>query len=215
MKNDSHEIESTFLHDCLNTIVHDLGGISGALVLRADVLAIHGMDDHARVLRSIAAEVRDLGHHTRLIGPLPSSGTLGPQGSGDLNTWWPVVERFGRQFLPRGVSLNGQMNNIAVPAAQLGPLSRLTLALMRDVVTRTGVTPMLLTMIATKDADAQLVTLTLASAMADGTPLLVPEPEHPSTWMAFALHTAGTCGASISPSATTDGIVLTLPTVDD
>lgn len=209
------DAESVFLHDCLNIIVHDLGGVSGSLFLRADLLAMRGLDDDARVIRSIATEARDLGHHARLIGPpLRSSGTLGKQRGGDLNTWWPVVERFGRHFLPGGVTLDGHMNDLKVPENAVGPLSRITLALIRDVATRITATPVRLTMVATREEVANRVNLTLACSSSDGQPVVLAATDATSRWLSFARRGADTCETPLELSPIASGVTLTLPAED-
>lgn len=204
MNDQPNGIDVALHRACVDTLIHDLGGVAGALYLRADLLMINGRPDDARVIRSIATEVRTLSQDTRLIQSIAASGATGNE-EYQLTTWWTSVDRFARHFVPRGTRVEAQMNPQPFRQDAAGPLARVTLALLRHIMTTMEPLPDLLSLKAPDGTE--LVELHIVPRIGDATCRL---ERMDTPWLAYALEQGRAAGISIDFLPDDAGMVLTV-----
>lgn len=123
-------LESEILRNVLDTVNHDLGGLSSALALRADVMQRTAPGPTADACSAIARELRFIGSQLRDLSGPRGSGTLSPTPMGSLERWYDLITRFGQPLLARGVSLRGKMDAVHVAPTAAHDLTFITLALL-------------------------------------------------------------------------------------
>jgi len=123
-------LEADLLRKVLDTVTHDLGGLSSALALRADVMQRSAPSAAADACGAIARELRSLGGQLREISGPRGPGTLSPVPTGSLARWFALVRRFGQPLLGRGVTLRGEVEDAHVGAAAAHELTYIVLALL-------------------------------------------------------------------------------------
>lgn len=202
------EAEAQLLRQVLSTAAHDLGGLSSALALRADVLAggIPAADEAA--LRGVAAEVRALGRQLRVLRGPVGDDALAPAGGRTLAEWLALVERFGRPLLGRGGALAGSAGDGAfggpAAAAQFHALLLVVLAYCRAVGDRRGARAVQLDLRVLSLPPAVEVTLRVRWGAGD-------EPadrEAGARWLAHAAHLAREGGLAWEPTDGGDTVVV-------
>src|SRR5262245_61480623 len=94
----------------LASVAHELGGIAGALDLRAGVIsgAISAQDTAA--LRGLVEELRFATRALRLMRGPDGSGTLDPARRQSLTEWWRLTSRFVSSVLPRGIAVDARVD---------------------------------------------------------------------------------------------------------
>jgi hypothetical protein len=99
--------EGAELNDAVCSVVaHELGGIAGALDLRAVALSRTIPPNDVAALRSLAEELRASTRAVRLMRGTDASGTLNPTRQQTLSDWWRLASRLSRVILPGGTTLN-------------------------------------------------------------------------------------------------------------
>lgn len=110
--------EEELQRDALGVIAHDLGSVTAALALRADVLAqVIPVTDTA-ALQSLADDLRDQGRLARLIRGPVGSDALSPMRQLPLDHWWRVVAHTTAAVLPRGVVVNATLEPAVLAPTQ-------------------------------------------------------------------------------------------------
>lgn len=126
---DSAALEAELLRNVLDTVTHDLGGLSSALALRAEVMQRAAPSPAVDACGAIARELRSLGAQLREMSGPSGPGTLSPVPTGSLERWFALVRRFGQPLLGRGVSLRGEVDDVFIGAAASHELTYIVLAL--------------------------------------------------------------------------------------
>lgn len=150
-------VEAELLRDALGAAAHDLGGIASALALRIDTLGPASTPDDRRALGAIAEEARTLGRQLRQLRGPRGSDSLAPSRPGTLLTWWPLVERFGRALLGRGLALEATLDDAPLSSEQSHALSFAILALSRAVRERDVPRPAVVSLSGGRDGAAIVV----------------------------------------------------------
>lgn len=137
---DDSALEAELLRNVLDTVTHDLGGLSSALALRADVMQRSAPGAAANACSAIANELRSLGGQLRELSGKRGAGALAPTPSGSLERWFALVTRFGQPLLGRGVALRGEIEDRNVGATATYELAFITLAMLHAVRERQELT---------------------------------------------------------------------------
>jgi hypothetical protein len=126
--------ELSELHDdVFSVVVHELGGLSSALALRADALRGVLPDADARALRSLAEQARDLSRLLRLLRGPVGEGMLAPSREVSLDSWWKLIAPLAAHALPRGVRLHSTFQVSSMPPGCATALTYLLLLAVRDL----------------------------------------------------------------------------------
>ena len=132
--------------DVLSVVAHELGGIAGALDLRATALTGTTPDPDLKALRGLAEELRLATRAVRLARGTDGIGTLGASKPQTLENWWKLVSRFTAIALPRGVAVDSGFSGGQVSPSQSPSLTWLWLAACKDLGERGIITPATLTL---------------------------------------------------------------------
>jgi hypothetical protein len=112
----------------LSALAHELGGITGALDLRATALTGTISAQDLTALRLLVDELRQATRVVRLIRGPDGSGNLNPSRSLSLADWWRMSARFVTNVLPRGVAVDARMEDGQLDAEQASALTWILLA---------------------------------------------------------------------------------------
>lgn len=205
------EADAQLLREVLSTAAHDLGGLSSALSLRADVLAgsLPAADEGA--IRAVADEIRSLGRQLRMLRGPQGGDTLAPAAGRSFAEWFALAERFGRPLLGRGGALRGTIDDGAFDGARgtegAYALLLAVLACCRMVRARRGVRSVDLHLLVRREPAAVEVTirLTWGDGSAGGEDAVV------TRWLAHARDVATGGGLSWDVSDGGDTIVMRAP----
>jgi hypothetical protein len=205
------EADAQLLRDVLSTAAHDLGGLSSALSLRADVLTgtLPAADEGA--IRAVADEMRSLGRQLRVLRGPQGGETLAPAAGRSFAEWFSLAERFGRPVLGRGGALRGTIDDGAFdPTHETERAYALLLAVLaccRAARARRGTRTVDLHLRVHREPSAVVVTMRLA--WGDGRE--GDEPAEVRRWLAHAQEVATAAGLSWDGSEGGDSIVLRAP----
>lgn len=202
---DRSVMDAELMRDALGAAAHDLGGASSALGLRLDALGASPTAEERKALAAIAEEVRVLGRQLRQLRGPRGAETLAPGRSASLRTWWPLIERFGKAVLGRGVSLEGLVDDSELSPPQFHALTYAVLGLCRDVNER-EVSPATLTLTGERSGGTIVVRLRLTSAAGE----VMPFGDSATPWGGYARDTAGAAGCKVE--ATADAVTMSLST---
>ncbi|MEP7380958.1 MAG: hypothetical protein ABI910_04690 [Gemmatimonadota bacterium] len=104
------EADAQLMRAMLGTAAHDLGGVSSALALRADVLASALPPEDVAALRGVVDHVRALGRQLRRLRGPAGGSNFAPASERALPEWIALIERFGGPVLGRGIELRTSCN---------------------------------------------------------------------------------------------------------
>jgi len=130
---DEGALEAELLRNLLATIAHDLGGLAGALALRADVMARLELATSASACAAIASELRTLAGQSRELSGPRGGDTLAPTRAGSLEHWFALVSRFAQPLLGRGVALRGEVLPVFVGGVTVHALTYMALAILHAI----------------------------------------------------------------------------------
>jgi len=126
-------LEAELLRNVLATIAHDLGSLSGALALRADVMPHVALAASASACTAIASELHTLGGQIREMSGPRGDDTLAPTRAGSLEHWFDLLSRFAQPLLGRGVSFRGDVLPLSVGAVAVHELTYIVLAILHAI----------------------------------------------------------------------------------
>lgn len=126
-------LEAELLRLVLDTAAHDLGSLSSALALRADVMTHATPDASATACTAIANELRALGNQLRDLSGPRGSETLAPTRAASLPDWFGLVSRFAQPLLGRGVALRGDVLPLHIGSAAVYDLTYIALAVLHAI----------------------------------------------------------------------------------
>lgn len=132
--------------DVLSVVAHELGGIAGALDLRASALTGTTPDPDLNALRGLAEELRVATRAVRLARGTDGTGTLGASKPQSLENWWKLVSRLTAIVLPRGVAIESGFSGGQVSPSQSPSLTWLWLAACKDLGERGIIAPATVTL---------------------------------------------------------------------
>lgn len=180
-------LEAELLRHVLDAVSHDLGGLSSALALRADVMERALPSVSATACSRIAAELRVLGGQLRAISAPQGAETLSPIRTGSLEHWFATVSRFGQPLLRRGVALRGTVEDASIGSLAAHELTYVMLAILHAIRDRA---PILLTEIRVSSTHAER-TVSIWIALRDGAQQSLPLTDAvQSRWWAWAVDRA-------------------------
>lgn len=126
--------EATELNDAVfSVLAHELGGIAGALDLRAAALARTIPPNDVAALRGLADEVRASTRAVRLLRGADVSGTLSPARQPTLNDWWRLASKVSRVVLPSRTVVNATFDESRLKAGHQQALTWIWLAACKDL----------------------------------------------------------------------------------
>jgi hypothetical protein len=126
--------EDTELNDAvLSVLAHELGGIAGALDLRAAALARTIPPNDVAALRGLAEEVRASTRAVRLLRGADASGTLNPSRQPTLNDWWRLASKVSRVVLPSRTVVNATFDESRLNVGHQHTLTWVWLAACKDL----------------------------------------------------------------------------------
>ncbi len=131
-------IEAELLRNVLDTVAHDLGGLSSALALRVDVMQATAPSASVEAYRAIADELRALGSQLRAFRETRGGDTLSSPRAGSVAQWFSLLSRFAQPLLGRGVALRGNVDDVHVGATAVHELTYIALAMLHAVRERSG-----------------------------------------------------------------------------
>ncbi|MBC7896785.1 MAG: hypothetical protein H7066_15310 [Cytophagaceae bacterium] len=190
-------LESELLRDALGAAAHDLGGIASALALRVDTLGPASNSEDRRALGAIAEEARTLGRQLRQLRGPRGGDLLAPSRPGTLLTWWPLVERFGRALLGRGLALEATLDDAPISPEQSHALTFAMLALARGLRERELPRPGLVSLTNSRDGNAVVVRMKLTGPA--GETIAITATGDP--WARYAREAAERGGVDITSEA--------------
>jgi len=193
---------SELTRDLLAAVAHELGGIGGALDLRAAAMGIAIPERDLRALKDIAEEIRIVTRAVRMIRGADGFGTLAPGRHLTLAEWWKLLSRFAPVALPRGVGVESQLPETELKADHASALSWIWLAACKELAERGIIPPCTITLSAGPAEDGRVTIV--AELAAD----CVASPEGgESTWPQYAATLAEQHGIS-PPVWVQDGATL-------
>jgi len=126
--------------DVFTALAHDLGGIAGALDLRASALERIIPEADALALHTLSDQVRLVNRGVRLVrGPSDGGDRLMPSRMQSLEDWWALASGFTNVVLPRGVSVDAHWDPAQLSASRAAPLTWVWLAACKEL-TELGIT---------------------------------------------------------------------------
>ena len=182
--------------DVLSVVAHELGGIAGALDLRATALSGTTPDPDLQALRGLAEELRVATRAVRLARGTDGIGALGGSKPQSLETWWKLVSRLTAIVLPRGVAIESGFSGGQVMPGQSPSLTWLWLAACKDLGDRGIITPSTLTLRGDSAGNGDKGVTLVAEMQADR---LTTADSPSSRWAHFGASIATELGTS--PSA--------------
>lgn len=190
--------------DVLSAVAHELGGIAGALDLRAAAMSRTIPDQDLAALRGLAEEVRMATRSVRFARGTDGSGTLSPTRLQTLAEWWKFAARFTSVVLPRGVAVESRFSVAELNAAQASGVTWLWLAACKEIAERGIATPCTVTLHGgsggTRRDSVTLVAELAADRLASGDGAA-------SRWVRYAARVAEDLGTT-APSWERDGSVV-------
>lgn len=126
--------EDTELNDAvLSVLAHELGGIAGALDLRAAALARTIPPNDVAALRGLAEEVRASTRAVRLLRGSDASGKLSPARQQSLADWWRLASKISRVVLPSRTTVNATFDESRLNPGHVQALTWIWLAACKDL----------------------------------------------------------------------------------
>lgn len=173
---------SELTRDVLAAVAHELGGIGGALELRAAAMASAIPPNDLRALKDIAGEIRVVTRAVRMIRGADGFGTLAPGRRLTLAEWWKLLSRFAPVALPRGVDVESRLPESDLNPAHASSLSWIWLAACKELADRGIIPPCTITLSGGPAEDGRGVTI-VAEVAAD----CLESPDFVgSTWAQYA-----------------------------
>jgi hypothetical protein len=159
--------------DALGMVVHDLGGISSALALRADALRPVVPANEVEALHGLTEQLRDVMRLLRtVLGPRGDS-LIAPSRRTPADEWWRLTSRLLSASLPRAVRITQTLAPVTLTPTASSLFANLMMLACRDLVARGLVAPATLHVTiaavpspssdAAGDIDRACVTLDIAS----------------------------------------------------
>jgi hypothetical protein len=191
--------------DVLDGLQHDLGGVTAALALRADVLDGTRVEADRTALRAMSEELRSMTRLLRLIRGDSAPGLLSPSQTLSTLQWWELVHRVTTYVLPRGVTVRPSVMPGELPFQRGHVLAVLWLAACRGVNAQGVAAPATLELTvpaSTGPADAIDLSAVLTSEL--------PRARRRSTqpWRAFSNRFASQHGLRLSWWSDSDGALV-------
>ncbi len=123
-------------HAVFTAIAHDLGGIAGALDLRASALAHIIPEADGLALHTLSDQVRLANRGVRLVrGPSDGGDLLMPSRTQSLEEWWALTSGFTNVVLPRGVGVEVRWDTVhRLSAPRAASLTWVWLAACKELV---------------------------------------------------------------------------------
>jgi hypothetical protein len=139
--------EGAELNDAVcSVLAHELGGIAGALDLRAAALSRTIPPNDVAALRGLAEEVRASTRAVRLLRGADASGTLNPAKEQSLADWWRLASKMSRVVLPRDATVNATFEEGRLPAPLAQALTWFWLSACKDLADNPGENPLSITL---------------------------------------------------------------------
>jgi hypothetical protein len=126
-----HDVEAALLRNVLDTAAHDVGSISSALALHADVLTRDPARANTAAIVELAAQLRLIGRQLREMRGPSGAGELAPTRAGTLTSVHERLMRFGRSMLGRGAALHGSTHDGRLTDDDAHGLTFMVLAALR------------------------------------------------------------------------------------
>lgn len=120
--------------DVCAALTHELGGVAGALDLRASALATVLPPHDVLALTTLADEVRMVTRGLRLVRGMPASDALLPMRLHSVDEWWTLASRFTTFVLPRGVIVEARFEKAQLANTQSAVATWLWLAAAKELV---------------------------------------------------------------------------------
>lgn len=190
---DLMSLESELLRDVLGAAAHDLGGVSSALALRIDTLGPATRPEDRSALGAIAEEARTLGRQLRQLRGPRGGDALAPSRPATLLTWWPLVERFGRALLGRGLALEASLEDAPLSTTQAHGLTFAILGLAIDLRDRDVPRPGRVSLVASREGADLVLRMRLDGS--DDTSVAMSDASQP--WGRYAREKAAKGGIDI------------------
>ena len=131
--------------DVLSVMVHELGGIAGALDLRATAMAKSAPPQDLDALRELAQQLRVAIRGVRLLRDRDGSGMLAISKPLPLAEWWRLASRLTAMALPRGVAVESQFDGGQLAPTQSAALTWMWLLACKELADRGLTTPVTVT----------------------------------------------------------------------
>jgi hypothetical protein len=176
-------------------IIHDLGGVSSALGLRAEALSADQTAADRLALQAIAEQLRDITRILRLLQGPNTSELMSPMKEAPAQEWWRLTSRLLAAALPRKMVVEHHLDAALLSSAEVSVLSMLMMLAARDLTARGW-----------RGAGGLRVQITSAAGRPRGAQvtLAVPLADWPSTarravkrWSRYAERLAGRAGAQV------------------
>ena len=172
--------------------VHDLGGLSLALALRAETLAVSPPAEAIHAMRDIARDMRAISRGLHQLQSPPVMSSLYTRAPITVRAWFAENERFVRGVLGSGISLGVELGDGVLPYEHAAGLSCILFACCLDVRDRRGASSPTLLISAASATDAATVRMRLHVTCADArTP---PLRARPTRWQRIARNTSARHG---------------------
>jgi hypothetical protein len=191
--------EGAELHEAVYSVLaHELGGIAGALDLRAAALARTIPPNDVAALRGLAEEVRASTRTVRLLRGADAYGTLTPNRQQSLSDWWRLASRLTRVVLPNGTTLNATFDESRLNPAHVAPLTWIWLSACKGLAELASEPGLPVTLRGDSEGGSiHLKAETVGSA--------VPGPD--SRWSEHSATVASTIGVAAARWERADGVI--------
>lgn len=122
--------------DVLVLVVHDLGGVSSALSLRAEALTAILPESDRFALESLSEQIRDINRLLRLVQGSRSDELLSPTKEAPVREWWRLVSQLLAAVLPRNVTLTHRLGATTLSSSEANVVAMLVMLAGRDLTSR-------------------------------------------------------------------------------
>ena len=119
--------------DVVSLVIHELGGVSSALGLRAEALSTHQPNADRHALQALAEQVRDITRLLRLLQGPRTNELLSPMKEAPVQEWWRQIARLLAAVVPRNTVVEHQLGAAMLTSAAAGVLSMLMMLAVRDL----------------------------------------------------------------------------------
>lgn len=122
--------------DVLFLVVHDLGGVSSALGLRAEALSAILPEADRLALEGLSEQIRDINRLLRLVHGSRSGELMSPTKEAPVRDWWRLVPRLLAAVLPRNIAIDHRLGSTNLTSSEANTIALLLMLAGRDLTSR-------------------------------------------------------------------------------
>lgn len=122
--------------DVMFLVVHELGGVSSALGLRAEALSSVLPDSDRAALQGLSEQIREINRLLRLVQGFQNEAMMSPTKEAPIREWWRLIPRLLGAVLPRNIAIQHRLGASTLTPSEANVLALLLMLAGRDLTTR-------------------------------------------------------------------------------